>query len=580
MRLGLGISVVLALSSTACNDAPPADESPDSGETETDTAPTSADASGDSGGNDDADGTAANCAASNQPPQAPYIVTPQTGTRNLAPEDILIQTSAFSDPDGDAHALSEFQIWRLNGGKPVEMVWSATTSEASSLEQVSLADGTLHGTAELDGNLALWREHVVRARHGDGAEGDCGLSEWSQDVDFRTDDGSEYLFDQSVIRDIYLDIPTESALAIHEEAVPPMCIPWQREYYTGSITYEGQQFDGIGIRAKGGCGSARGLDEKSGFRINLGWDDPETPGCPEQQRLFGQNHLTLNNMVQDPSFTHERLAYRMYQAFGVPTPRVAHIRVHVNGELWGLYLLVETPKRRFLDRRFASKNGMLYEGTYWCDLIEPNVPPGDEDTYCLTRKFSPDRCDGPPEPDEDPKDYELLRTMVGQLETLSSNSFYPEIGTVFNFESFLSAWAVEGAIGHWDNYAFEINNNYRVYHHPATGRWNLLPHGVDQTFEDSLDPWLVEGIIAVNCLEEGACEEAFAARFAEAGETMAALDLTAELDVIHALITDDVYADPRKEVDNDEYEFAVEQTRAWIEQRPDEVVELLSIHGF
>ena len=43
---------------------------------------------------------------------------------------------------------------------------------------------------------------------------------------------------------------------------------------------------------------------------------------------------------------------------------------------------------------------------------------------------------------------------------------------------------------------------------------------------------------------------------------------------------DDVYADPRKEVNDDEYEFAVEQTREWIEQRPDEVVELLSLHGF
>ncbi|MEM7158567.1 MAG: CotH kinase family protein [Myxococcota bacterium] len=579
MRLGSGVVFAAVLSLGGCNDTPAATDDSDSSGSATDAA-TDAD---DSGGTDadDADGTAApSCAADNQAPQAPYIVTPPPGARNLEPETLLIQSSAFDDPDGDAHAFSEFEIWRLNGGEPVERVWSATISEPSSLDRVTLDQGQLHGTAELDGHLAQWRNHVVRARYNDGSEGDCGYSEWSPDVDFRTDDGSQYLFDQSVIRDIYLEIPEQSALPIHEQAVPPKCIPWDREFYVGSMTYEGQQFDGIGIRAKGGCGSARGLDEKAGFRINLGWDDPDVPGCPENQRLYGQDHLTLNNMVQDPSFSHERLAYRVYQAFGVPTPRVAHIRVHVNGELWGLYLLVETPKRRFLDRRFQSKNGMLYEGTYWCDLIEPNVPPGDEDTYCLQRKFSPGACDGAPEPDEDPKDYELLRTLVADLDALSMGSFYPEIEGVFNFEDFLSAWAVEGAIGHWDNYAFEINNNYRVYHHPATGLWNLLPHGVDQTFEDSLDPWLVEGVIAVNCMQEGACEAAFADRFAQVGETMAGLDLAAELDVIHDLITEDVYADPRKEVSDEEYELAQQLTREWIQQRPDEIVELLAVHGF
>lgn len=541
---------------------------------------------GDTTGADDEDsGTTGvpGCDPDNQVPAAPTVLTPTDGTRNLDTADILIQSSAFSDPDGGVHSASEFQIWRTTSGVPTELVWAAASTAGSSLLQVTLDDGELDGTAGADGTLRLWADHVVRVRHRDDSgdlDNDCGWSEWSEDVGFQTDDGSQYLFDQTTVRDIFLEIPPDSWEGIDAEARPPGCVPWNRQYYTGSVTFEGQEFAGVGLRAKGGCGSSRDLDGKAAFRINLNWDDPAVEGCPETRRLYGQKQLTLNNMVQDGSFLHERLAYRLYQEFDVPTPRVAHIRVHVNGEYWGLYLLVETPKRRFLDRRFDSKNGMLYEGTYWCDLIAENVPPGEEDDYCLERKFSPSPCDGPPEPDEDPRDYEVLREMVETLDSLPIGGFYPQIEDTFNFDTFLSAWAVEGVIAHWDNYGFNIINNYRVYHDPSTDLWNLVPHGVDQTFGGDLDPWDVSARLPTSCLEEPACEAAFAARFAEVNETFQALDLAAEVDTINALIVDEVYADPRKEVSNAEYDARQEQARDWIEQRPDRVLEILIDHGF
>ena len=35
--------------------------------------------------------------------------------------------------------------------------------------------------------------------------------------------------------------------------------------------------------------------------------------------------------------SHERVAYDFYHAMGVGSSRIAHVRVHVNGQYWGLY---------------------------------------------------------------------------------------------------------------------------------------------------------------------------------------------------------------------------------------------------
>src|SRR6185436_17476366 len=103
------------------------------------------------------------------------------------------------------------------------------------------------------------------------------------------------------------------------------------------------------------------------------------------------------------------LGYEVYRAAGVPAPRLAHVEVWVNGELWGVYQNVETPNRRFLSRWFEDNDGMMYEGAYWCDLVPENVPQNLDDWSCFQREFSQGPCDDPPAADDDPTDWELLR---------------------------------------------------------------------------------------------------------------------------------------------------------------------------
>jgi len=105
------------------------------------------------------------------------------------------------------------------------------------------------------------------------------------------------------------------------QAVGPWPYPPQRDYQPGRLTFEGQVFEDVGIKVKGGCGSSRHTTQKAGLKISLNWDDPAVPGCPTTPAALRQTHLTLNNMVQDPTFERERLAYQLFRAMGVPAAR-------------------------------------------------------------------------------------------------------------------------------------------------------------------------------------------------------------------------------------------------------------------
>lgn len=524
----------------------------------------------------------------NAPPAAPVLMEPVAGRIDVIPAGLVIRTSAFTDGDvADTHAASEFEIWRVSkGGQPAWRVWSAHVTDPARLTSVTLADGAFEGSAAA-GGLGEWEDYVVRARHRDSSGACRDWSDWSADRKFRTDDGSTFLFDETKVHSVYLTIPPESWSAIHAEALPPGCVPHQRNYYRGDARFvaEGSTeevvFQGVGIKVKGGCGSARDLNGKAGFKVNLDWDDPAVPGCPTGRRLMGQKHLTLNNQVQDRSSEREMLAYRFYKAMNVPvpTPRVAHIRVYVNDQYWGLYLHVETVDRRFLARWFESKEGMLYEGTYWCDLVPENVPSTEDDTHCLTREFSPDACDAP-EPGADPQDYTLLRQVVGRIAGMPSGGWYPEVLTFWNYDAFLSQWAVESVIAHWDAYEFDIMNNYRVYHDPVTDLWTMIPHGVDQTFSGEIDPWGVSGVVARRCLDEPECEAAFGMRLREATDTFEALGLASYAQTIHDRIRPHVQEDPRREYSMSTWENQHDELLSWIAQRPARMRQILQARGF
>jgi hypothetical protein len=391
-------------------------------------------------------------------------------------------------------------------------------------------------------------------------------------------DESDFLFRKDQVLSFYLELPPASFAAIDAEAVPGGCFLTERSYYEGTLRFEQHTLEKVGIRAKGGCGSARSLSEKAAFKVNLEWDDPAVEGCPPERSLYGLSKFTFNNAVQDVSMAHERLGYRLYQELGVPSPRVAHVRLYVNGEYWGTYVHVETPSRRFLKRWFSSNDGMMYEGAYGADLSFASIPGSnaDETNTALELEFKPGPCQKL-RPNGDPLTYDPVVTLIRQLDALDDASFYPAIRELIEFDRFLSMWAVDAVISHWDGYIYDPNN-YRVYHDPGTGKWTFIPYGIDQTFdyEESPNPFDAAGRIASSCLRNEACKAAYRTRLAEAAEHFEKARLDEEANATFSLIRSHVEEDPRREFEMPDFENAYDTARGFIAERPSKMRSALS----
>jgi CotH kinase protein len=516
-----------------------------------------------------------------QSPRAPTVITAVAGRRDITADNLAIEISAPDDPDGDLLWDTEYEIWTVNAdGSARERVWLASIV-APHPPPVTLSVGVYVGVAQVLGHLELWRDHQLRVRHISRSVQGCEqVGAWSTPIQFRTDDGSAPLFDDSRVRDIRVTLPPASYAAIDAEAEPPGCVPYQRSYYVGAVSYDGVAFDGIGAKVKGGCGSARRLNEKAALKLSFNWDDPAVPGCPMARRIGGLGSLTINNMVQDKSMAHERMAYELFRRMDVPAPRTAPVTLFVNELFFGHYLNVETVDRRFLARHFDSNQGMVYEGTYFCDLQAVNIR--DDDTGCLTREFSPDTCDAPMMVGADPQDYTPIRQLVARLDALPVDGFYPAITNILDFDRYLSMWAVEAILSHWDGYTYDIVNNYRIYHDPSTDRWTFIPSGLDQTFGDlrPVDVWGPNSRIAQRCLREPACEAVFAARLHDAITLFESLQLDGERARIQQQLVPLVTAAPGREFDRDDFDRTHDETRAFIGRRANELRAVLAAHGY
>jgi hypothetical protein len=236
------------------------------------------------------------------------------------------------------------------------------------------------------------------------------------------------------------------------------------------VTIDGTTYVDAEIKEKG-SGSSSTLAGKPGFTISFGKEHPR-----------GLDKLTLNNAVQDPSLLHEHLAYELYRRAGVPAPRTAHATVTLNGRPYGVYVMVESVDKEFLERAFGEGNGKgnLYEGA-GSDFVDDAALGGSE--------WGPGYFEG----NLELKDADEGRTRA-DLQALVGAALAPDEGfadailTVLDLDRFITAYALDALLAHWDGPMFSNLNNYYLYANPADGRFVLLPHGVDQVFDATFDP--------------------------------------------------------------------------------------------
>ncbi|MBI4600636.1 MAG: lamin tail domain-containing protein [Planctomycetes bacterium] len=79
-------------------------------------------------------------------------------------------------------------------------------------------------------------------------------------------------------------------------------------------------------------------------------------------RLFkGLRKLNLNSEWTDKALVREHLAWDLFRELGAPHSETRFTRLHLNGGYFGLYLYVEHPDGRFLERNGLDSAGNLYK---------------------------------------------------------------------------------------------------------------------------------------------------------------------------------------------------------------------------
>jgi hypothetical protein len=184
------------------------------------------------------------------------------------------------------------------------------------------------------------------------------------------------------------------------------------------------------------------------------------------RRLQGLEKIILNNCVLDPTFLNEAIGYGIYRRMGLPAARTAHARVSLNGQVQGIYLVVEAIDEDFLERNFGRGNGEgnLYEGPGDFLPHDPNFP---------------DDIKEPELKDEDQgRVRDDLHELHAALAAATPSSFLVAAEARIELSAFITGWAVDSTALHFDGYP----GNYYLYHHPVSNRFVFIPHGMDQLF--------------------------------------------------------------------------------------------------
>ncbi len=241
--------------------------------------------------------------------------------------------------------------------------------------------------------------------------------------------------------------------------------PWS----VGTISIDGQTFDGAGVRYKGNASFnlMRG-SLKRNLKVKLDWTD-------KKQDVSGIETINFNAGGLDPSKLRDALGYSIFRKAGLPASRTtyAEVALTVPGLYekvhLGLFTLVEQVNKSFLKSRFGSSKGLLMkpEGVLSMDYRG-------EDWAAYESVYRPDDT---PTPEQTKRVIEFAKL----VNLGSEEEFEASIESYLDTEGFLRFIAVNALIVNLDT-LLVMPQNYYLYLEPATNRFVFFPWDLDISF--------------------------------------------------------------------------------------------------
>ena len=353
-------------------------------------------------------------------------------------------------------------------------------------------------------------------------------------------DLSERLLGYDALPELELTIAPAGIASL--QAQPFTAVPAQ-------VRFAGRTYGPVGVRLKG-QNSFQPITAKPSLRILV-------DKYHDDARLFGLKDLTLNNMDDDLSMMHERLAYWIARQAGVPASRATHALLTVNGQFYGLYTNVETVKKKMVGRWFADAEGPLFEAT------DVDFAPAYVGQYAL---------------ESGPDDRHLLVGVANALTAPSADQAITVAGNYADLDRFRRFWALCSIVGQFDSFPYSNpGDDYHVYADPTSGRLAFIPWGMDESFYSGSYHVSsnVASILARRCKESPACYQAYVDEVWDLLAMTEAIGLAAERVRVRDQIAPHVLRDTRKPYTDQEVAASQQALYWFITERRMRIGEML-----
>ena len=323
--------------------------------------------------------------------------------------------------------------------------------------------------------------------------------EWPEPVK----EGYDYVWDDAAIPEVHIDVRLgewNRLLALYDANA------FTTQYVMATLSFvkdgETTVIDSVGLRLKGNTSRRRpeGRNGEIHVRNNTDWHHAHF-GVNLRKYVDDDAHtiqdvrkLHLKWFKDDPAYVREMFCYELFKRAGVWTAvrdNYCRLWIHVEGDskeaYYGVYELMEPIDKRYLkDRktRFGASNGYLWKCRNSAAGL--NNPNGDiwydddsDDRHAYTLETQTEEFDSA---------RIQLVDFMNKLSNLNDNDFYTWIQEVTDIDLLLKTYAVNVAVGMWDDY-WNNANNYYIYFNARglTGyKFFFIPYDYDNTLGTSL----------------------------------------------------------------------------------------------
>lgn len=332
----------------------------------------------------------------------------------------------------------------------------------------------------------------------------CSKNETDQDkeINYKPAEGVAYIFENNeTVPEMHISVSLSEwnrLLSLYDAN------PQTRQNIRCDITYvkngeEVQHIQEAALHLRGNTSRRRPEEGNSKHRANAtNWNHVHFAlnfhkyHKDAEHELHGQRKLVLKWFHEDPTYVREPFCYDLFRRAGVWTATNAgyvRLYLHVEGDksevYYGIYGMYESVDDDFVKVRkgqFGDTHGYLWKCRYGATLQDTEAvfgtDEGGDTKHVYELKYPVE---------EYAAAKAMLKDFIYRLNTLEGDAFKEWIEKVFDVPLLMKTYAVNVAVGMWDDYWCNKNNYYLYFRPDEQSGYKVffIPYDYDNTLGTS-----------------------------------------------------------------------------------------------